>query len=123
MTQHQQLQKKINGIIQPDAEKLLVQGCEIILEDIVYTIGINCNVSELRAFKNFEILGQKLNLEAVLMGFHKSKIQFQVTYLLSETVSVIINFHEQIIFKWHLTLPPDQQPIETQKALFEIFGV
>lgn len=131
MTQHQQLQKKINGIIQPDADKLLVQGCELVHKDnkelflidnysFSYNNGLIFLYGKPLDLNQFEILGQKLNLEAVLMATEDIG-----GYSIKESVclSEIILGIGCKKFKYHLLLPPDQQPIETQKALFEIFGV
>lgn len=126
MTQHQQLQKKINGIIQPDAEKLLVQGCEIVYNNKNYIIGQNSRFNEGYLefvdckdkvyYNKVEILGQKINLEAVLMALG--------TYNLSRhNLNNVCIVYKQVVFFYQLNTPPDQQPIETQKALFEIFNV
>ena len=137
MTQHQQLQKKINGIIQPDAEKLLAFGCEIIAntktEHHYYGTNFIIDDNMVSFCKNkislfgdefdisdFEILGQKLNLEAVLMGL---EIIGNSPYYFKIKSNVFTFLLDSNFIEYHLLLPPDQQPIETQKALFEIFEI
>ena len=142
MTQHQQLQKKINGIIQPDAEKLLVIGCEIYdtLENELLTVHkidtednliVYCyNEIEKEICVNFMhgqdeciILGQKLNLEAVFMALGKIHRVIEKPKYIEGLIIIKVGSFNWKIMDWHLLLPPDQQPIETQKALFEIFNV
>ena len=125
MTQHQQLQKKINGIIQPDAEKLLVQGCELIAKEDYGqihkgdVINFNEDLFFLYSKDNFEILGQKLNLEAVLMALGKQSCYRGIFH--HKTYCIVK--YDKDNFIWGLLLTLDQQPIETQKALFEIFEI
>ena len=134
MTKPQQIQQRINEIIEPDVEKRLTFGCEIAYqgyEEAIYIIGKSAriikqgNVIEVHNVEylldEFEILGKQPNLEMLLLALRKTNVVDLNLYSWGLEITIVNNTLSAI--EWHLNQSLENQPEETINTIYKILNL